>query len=34
MADLVVDNLIAWFGKGKPLTAVAETASVPARHTG
>ena len=33
MADLVVDNLIAWFGKGKPLTPVAETASVPARHT-
>ena len=33
MADLVVDNLIAWFGKGKPLTPVAETANVPARHT-
>ena len=33
MADLVVDNLIAWFDKGKPLTPVAETARVPARHT-
>jgi len=28
MADLVVDNLAAWFSSGKPLTAVAETAHV------
>ncbi len=28
MADLVVDNLAAWFASGKPLTAVAETAHV------
>ena len=34
MADLVVDNLIAWFETGKPLTSVPETASVAAgRHT-
>lgn len=32
MADLVVDNLIAWFGKGKALTAVPETASVKPRR--
>ncbi|MCS3740707.1 MULTISPECIES: 2-hydroxyacid dehydrogenase [unclassified Rhizobium] len=25
MADLVVDNLVEWFGKGKPLTPVPET---------
>nr|WP_295470072.1 2-hydroxyacid dehydrogenase [Mesorhizobium sp.] len=30
MADLVVDNLAAWFASGKPLTAVAETAHVTA----
>jgi lactate dehydrogenase-like 2-hydroxyacid dehydrogenase len=28
MADLVVDNLIAWFSEGKPLTPVPETAGV------
>lgn len=28
MADLVVDNLAAWFSKGKPLTPVVETAHV------
>jgi lactate dehydrogenase-like 2-hydroxyacid dehydrogenase len=28
MADLVADNLEAWFGTGKPLTAVGETAHV------
>lgn len=28
MADLVVDNLAAWFSQGKPLTPVAETAHV------
>jgi lactate dehydrogenase-like 2-hydroxyacid dehydrogenase len=28
MADLVVDNLAAWFATGKPLTAVPETAHV------
>ncbi|MGO4834992.1 NAD(P)-dependent oxidoreductase, partial [Rhizobiaceae sp. 2RAB30] len=28
MADLVVDNLAAWFGEGKPLTPVVETAHV------
>ncbi|SFU07200.1 2-hydroxyacid dehydrogenase [Mesorhizobium sp. YR577] len=28
MADLVVDNLIAWFGKGAALTPVPETANV------
>jgi lactate dehydrogenase-like 2-hydroxyacid dehydrogenase len=28
MADLVVDNLIAWFGEGRALTPVAETAHV------
>jgi lactate dehydrogenase-like 2-hydroxyacid dehydrogenase len=27
MADLVANNLIEWFGKGKPLTAVPETPS-------
>ncbi len=32
MADLVVDNLLAWFGKGKPLTAVPETAHVTAKR--
>jgi lactate dehydrogenase-like 2-hydroxyacid dehydrogenase len=26
MADLVFDNLVSWFGKGKPLTPVPETA--------
>ncbi|MBX3582029.1 MAG: 2-hydroxyacid dehydrogenase [Rhizobiaceae bacterium] len=31
MADLVVDNLIAWFSQGKPLTAVPETAHVRAQ---
>ena len=29
MADLVVDNLLSWFERGKALTPVAETASVP-----
>ncbi len=28
MADLLVDNLLAWFSSGKPLTAVPETAHV------
>jgi lactate dehydrogenase-like 2-hydroxyacid dehydrogenase len=28
MADLVVDNLVAWFSDGKPLTPVPETAHV------
>jgi hypothetical protein len=28
MADLVADNLIAWFSDGKALTPVAETAHV------
>jgi lactate dehydrogenase-like 2-hydroxyacid dehydrogenase len=32
MADLVVDNLLAWFGEGKPLTAVPETAHVTAKR--
>ncbi len=31
MADLVVDNLIAWFSEAKPITAVPETAHVKAR---
>ena len=31
MADLVVDNLCAWFENGKPLTAVPETRHVVAR---
>ena len=26
MGDLMVDNLLAWFGSGKPLTPVPETA--------
>jgi len=30
MADLVVDNLIAWFGQQKPITPVPETAHVKA----
>lgn len=28
MADLVVDNLVAWFGSGAPLTPVAETVAI------
>ena len=32
MADLVVDNLVSWFSKGKPLTAVPETAHVTAKR--
>lgn len=32
MADLVVDNLIAWFSQGKPLTPVPETAEIAARR--
>jgi lactate dehydrogenase-like 2-hydroxyacid dehydrogenase len=28
MADLCVDNLVAWFSSGKPLTPVSETAGV------
>lgn len=31
MADLVVDNLEAWFSKGQPVTAVPETAHVKAK---
>jgi lactate dehydrogenase-like 2-hydroxyacid dehydrogenase len=31
MADLVVDNLIAWFGEGWPKTPVPECASLPRR---
>jgi lactate dehydrogenase-like 2-hydroxyacid dehydrogenase len=31
MADLVADNLIAWFGKGAALTPVPETANVKAK---
>jgi lactate dehydrogenase-like 2-hydroxyacid dehydrogenase len=31
MADLVVDNLISWFSKGEPVTAVPETAHVKAK---
>lgn len=30
MADLVVDNLVSWFKKGEPITAVPETAHVKA----
>jgi len=32
MADLVVDNLESWFSKGKPVTAVPETAHVKAKR--
>lgn len=32
MADLVADNLIAWFEEGKPVTPVRETQHVRARH--
>jgi lactate dehydrogenase-like 2-hydroxyacid dehydrogenase len=32
MADLVVDNLMAWFSKGEPVTAVPETAHVKAKR--
>ncbi|MEW9805501.1 2-hydroxyacid dehydrogenase [Mesorhizobium sp. ZMM04-5] len=31
MADLVVDNLESWFGRGEPVTAVPETAHVKAK---
>lgn len=31
MADLVADNLVSWFSKGEPVTAVPETAHVKAR---
>ncbi|MEQ1952890.1 2-hydroxyacid dehydrogenase [Mesorhizobium sp. CN2-181] len=31
MADLVVDNLVAWFSEGRPLTGVPETASIKKR---
>lgn len=31
MADLVVDNLVAWFETGRPLTPVPETAALPPR---
>jgi hypothetical protein len=31
MADLVVDNLIAWFTEGRALTPVPETANVKAK---
>jgi lactate dehydrogenase-like 2-hydroxyacid dehydrogenase len=30
MADLCVDNLVSWFSKGRPLTAVPETAHIKA----
>nr|WP_295661173.1 2-hydroxyacid dehydrogenase [Polymorphobacter sp.] len=33
MARLVAENLIAWFGTGKPLTSVAETAHLAARQS-
>jgi len=32
MADLVVDNLVSWFSKGEPLTAVPETSHVKAKR--
>jgi lactate dehydrogenase-like 2-hydroxyacid dehydrogenase len=32
MADLVVDNLVAWFGEGRPLTPVNETAHIAAKQ--
>jgi len=32
MADLVVDNLLSWFSKGAPVTAVPETAHVKAKR--
>jgi lactate dehydrogenase-like 2-hydroxyacid dehydrogenase len=32
MADLVVDNLVTWFGQGRPLTPVPETAHVVAKQ--
>ena len=32
MADLVVDNLVSWFSKGEPMTAVPETAHVTAKR--
>jgi lactate dehydrogenase-like 2-hydroxyacid dehydrogenase len=31
VADLCVDNLVSWFGNGKPLTPVRETAHLPPR---
>lgn len=31
MADLVVDNVVSWFGEGRPLTPVPETVHVNAR---
>ncbi|MCX7303092.1 MAG: 2-hydroxyacid dehydrogenase [Hyphomicrobiales bacterium] len=31
MADLVVDNLVSWFSKGEPVTAVPETVHVKAK---
>jgi len=31
MADLCVDNLVAWFSTGRPLTPVPETAGVKRR---
>ncbi len=32
MADLVVDNLLSWFSKGEPVTAVPETVHVKAKR--
>jgi lactate dehydrogenase-like 2-hydroxyacid dehydrogenase len=32
MADLVVDNLVSWFSRGEPVTAVPETAHVEAKR--
>ena len=32
MADLVVDNLISWFSKDEPITAVPETVHVKAKR--
>ena len=32
MADLVADNLVSWFGSGRPLTPVPETAHVAAKQ--
>lgn len=32
MADLVADNLVSWFGAGRPLTPVPETAHVAAKQ--
>lgn len=32
MADLVVDNLVSWFSKGEPVTAVPETAHIKSKR--